>query len=369
MKFLPYGRQEIDASDIAAVVAILQSDWLTTGPHVELFESAICAFTGAKNAIAVCNGTAALHAAMYALEIGPGDDVIVPPITFTATANSVLYQGGTPVFVDVDAQTLLINPKAVEAAITPRTKAIVGVDYAGQPCDWAALRAIAGKHGLALVADSCHALGAEDNGRKAGTFADISAFSFHPVKHITTGEGGLCTTDDERLATRMRHFRNHGITTTASQREKSGGWFYEMTDLGYNYRITDFQCALGTSQLKKLPQWLEKRNELARHYDEAFAQSDVRPLIKREGVRHAYHLYVVRVAERDKRFTLLREQGIGANVHYIPVHMHPYYKERFGYKPGMLPVAESAYTEILTLPLWPGMNSDDVKNVVLAVTR
>lgn len=365
--FLPYGRQIIDDDDIAAVAAVLRSDWLTTGPAVERFEADVCAFTGAQHGVAVCNGTAALHAAMYALDIGPGDEVIVPPMTFAATANCVLYQGGTPVFADVDAETLLIDPKAVEATVTSRTKAVIGVDYAGQPCDWDALRAIADKHGLALVADACHALGAEYKGRKVGTLADISVFSFHPVKHITTGEGGMCVTDDERFARKMQTFRGHGITTTATQREKTGGWFYEMTDLGYNYRITDIQCALGASQLRKLPGWLAKRNELARAYGIALVGTSACPLTKRDAVLHAYHLYVARIPERDVAFKRLRANGIGANVHYVPVHLHPYYREKLGMKEGMCPVAEKAYEEIMTLPLWPGMDRAAIERVITKI--
>ena len=367
MNILPYGCQIIDNDDIAAVIEALRSDWLTTGPAVERFEADVCAFTGTKYGVAVCNGTAALHTAMYGLGIGPGDEVIVPPMTFAATANCVLYQGGTPVLADVEPDTLLIDPSAVEAAITPRTKAIIGVDYAGQPCDWDALRAIAGKHKLALVADACHALGAEYKGRKAGTLADISVFSFHPVKHITTGEGGMCMTDDENMASRMRVFRNHGITTTASQREKTGGWFYEMADLGYNYRITDIQCALGSSQLKKLPGWIKKRNGLALAYDAAFAGTTVRPLKKRDDCLHACHLYVARVPNREAAFKRLREAGIGANVHYVPVHLHPYYREKLGLKAGIFPAAEAAYKEILTLPLWPGMDEGDIIRVCAAM--
>jgi UDP-4-amino-4,6-dideoxy-N-acetyl-beta-L-altrosamine transaminase len=358
--FLPYGRQIIGEDDIAAVIEVLRSDWLTTGPAVERFEQDVCAYTGAAHGVAVSSGTAALHAAMFALGIGAGDEVIVPPMTFAATANCILYQGGAPVFVDVEPETLLIDPAAVEAAVTSRTKAIIGVDYAGQPCDWDALRAVADKHGLALVADACHALGGEYKGRKVGTLADISVFSFHPVKHITTGEGGMCITGDAALAQKMRVFRNHGITTTASQREKAGGWFYEMTGLGFNYRITDIQCALGSSQMKKLSDWIGKRNELARAYDTAFAGTDVVPLVVRGDSLHAYHLYVVRLPNRDAAFKRLREKGIGANVHYIPVHIHPYYREKLGMREGMFPVAEKAYSAILTLPLWPEMNFEHI---------
>lgn len=363
--FIPYGRQTIDDDDIAAVVNVLRSDWLTTGPAVERFEADVCAYTGARHGVAVSNGTAALHAAMFALNIGPGDEVIVPPMTFAASANCILYQGGTPVFADVDPETLLIDPAAVEAAITPRTKAIIAVDYAGQPCDWDALRAIADRHHLALVADGCHALGASFKGRRVGTLADITVFSFHPVKHITTGEGGMAVTSDAQLAARMRAFRGHGITTTANQREKSGAWFYEMTELGYNYRITDFQCALGSSQLKKLDAWIGKRNELAQAYAAALAgQDSIRPLKCREDVRHAYHLYVVRTPERDALFRHLRANGVGANVHYVPVHLHPYYRNVVGTREGLCPVAEAAYREILTLPLWPGMKSQDIDYIL-----
>ncbi|MDR2695265.1 MAG: UDP-4-amino-4,6-dideoxy-N-acetyl-beta-L-altrosamine transaminase [Deltaproteobacteria bacterium] len=361
--FLPYGHQIIDDDDINAVVEALRSDWLTTGPAVERFEADVRAFVGAQHGVAVCNGTAALHTAVHALGIGPGDEVIVPPMTFAATANCILYQGGTPVFADVEPDTLLIDPHAVEAAVTPRTKAIIGVDYAGQPCDWDSLRSIADKHGLALVADACHALGAAYKGRKVGTLADISVFSFHPVKHVTTGEGGMCVTDDPALAQKMRVFRNHGVTTTAAQREQAGGWFYEMTDLGYNYRITDMQCALGSSQLKKLPGWLARRNELAAAYGNAFAGTKIRPLAKKVDCFHAYHLYVVRAPERDAVFRRLRGAGIGANVHYVPVHLHPWYRKKLGLKAGMLPVAEAAYKEILTLPLWPGMGVEAIERV------
>ncbi len=361
--FLPYGRQTIDEDDIAAVVEVLRSDWLTTGPAVERFEADVCAYTGARHGVAVSNGTAALHAAMFALNIGPGDEVIVPPMTIAASANCILYQGGTPVFADVEADTLLLDPSCVEAVITPRTKAIIAVDYAGQPCRWDALRAIADREHLALVADGCHALGATCKGRKVGTLADITVFSFHPVKHITTGEGGMAVTDDAGLAARMRAFRGHGITSTASQREKSGAWFYEMTELGYNYRITDFQCALGSSQLKKLDGWIDRRNALARAYDAALAgQGAIRPLALRADVRHAYHLYVVRTPERDETFRRLRANGIGANVHYVPVHLHPYY-QRLGYAKGLCPAAEAAYEEILTLPLWPGMTQKNVEYI------
>lgn len=365
---LPYGRHWIDEADIAAVVEVLRSDWLTTGPAVPRFEEAIAAFTGARYGVAVSNGTAALHAAMYAAGIGPGDEVIVPPITFVATANAVVFQGGTPVFADVDPETLLLKPAAAEARITPRTKAIVAVDYAGQPCDYDALRAIAGRHGLLLIADACHSLGASIRGQPAGTLADLTVFSFHPVKHITTGEGGMIVTDRTDFRDRMAAFRNHGIDTDHRQRALRGSWAYQMQDLGYNYRITDFQCALGLSQLTKLPKWIARRREIAHCYDSGWAGSNrIRPLRRRENVSHAYHLYVVRVANREAVFTGLRERQIGANVHYTPVHLHPYYRRTFGTGPGLCPIAEAAYQEVLSLPMFPQMRDQDLRRVIASV--
>jgi perosamine synthetase len=383
-RLLPYGRQSIDEDDVQAVVAALRSDWLTTGPRVAEFEAALCAFTGAGEGVAVSNGTAALHAAMYALGVGPGDEVIVPAMTFAASANCVAFCGGTPVFADVDPGTLLLDPASAEARITPRTRAIVAVDYAGQPCDYAALRGLAERHGLALVADACHSLGATVEApqgttggtRAVGTLADLSVFSFHPVKHLTTGEGGMVLTSSPDLARRARLFRSHGITTDARQREQAGSWFYEMTDLGYNYRLTDLQCALGLSQLRKLPGWLERRRAIARAYDAAFGGlPEVLPLGKRAGVGHAYHLYVVLLdparlsVGRGEVFAALRAEGLGVNVHYLPVHLHPFYRQRFGTSPGQCPVAEAAYQRMITLPLFPGMSDADVADVVRAVRK
>ena len=373
---LPYGRQWVDEADVQAVVEVLRSDWLTTGPKVDEFEQAFADFVGAREAVAVSNGTAALHAAMYAVGIGPGDEVIVPPMTFAASANCVVFQGGTPVFADVDPDTLLLDPAQVEAKITPRTKAIIAVDYTGQPCDYDALRAIADRHGLILVADACHALGGSYKGCPVGSLADLSTFSFHPVKHITTGEGGMITTDDPELARRMRVFRNHGITTDHRQRDQQGSWFYEMVDLGYNYRLTDIQCALGMSQLRKLPGWVARRQTIARRYNAAFAEMPaVGSLGVREEVSHAYHLYMIRLdvtqlrATRTEVFAALRAEGIGVNVHYIPVHLHPFYRERFGTGPGLCPVAEAAYEQIISLPIFPCMSDDDIDDVIAAVRK
>jgi perosamine synthetase len=354
----------------------LRSGWLTTGPRVEELERAFADFVGTSEAVTVANGTAALHAAMHALDIGEGDEVIVPAMTFAATANAVVYENGTPVFVDVDPNRLLLDVDAVADALTGRTRAIAAVDYAGHPCDYDGLQAICATHGLAFVTDACHALGARFNGRPVGGLADMSTFSFHPVKPITSGEGGMITTDDRSLARRMRVFRNHGISTEYREREAEATWFYELVELGFNYRLTDIQCALALNQLPKLPAWLDRRREVARRYDEAFAQLDVvSPLETSPDVEHGYHIYVVRLeldrlrVDRGAIFRALRAEGIGVNVHYIPVHLHPYYRERFGTGPGLCPVAEDAYDRMLTLPIAPRMSDGDVDDVIAAVNK
>ena len=368
---IPYGRHWIGDDDVAAVVEALRSGWLTTGPGVDAFEKAFAEATGSGHAVAVSSGTAALHAAMHALGVGPGDEVIVPPITFVATANCAVFQGARPVFADVEPDTLLIDPDDVERKITRRTRAIIAVDYAGHPCDYERLNEIARRHGVALVADACHSLGARFKGRPAGSLARLSAFSLHPVKAIAAGEGGVVTTDEASLADRMRRFRNHGISSTAREREARGTWVYEMTELGYNYRITDIQCALGRSQLAKLPGWIERRREIARAYDEAFRDLvQAEPLAVRPWAEPAYHLYVLRLnlealrADRAEVFQRLRARGIGVNVHYVPVHLHPFYRERFGTGPGLCPAAEAAYERLLTLPLFPAMTDRDVDRVI-----
>ncbi len=373
--FIPYGRQAIDHQDIEAVVGVLGSDWLTTGPQVEGFERDFSAEVGTDHAVAVSSGTAALHAAMFAIDVGEGDEVIVPAMTFAASANCVVYQGATPVFCDVDPDTLLIDPDQVKQKITPRTRAVVAVDYAGQPCDYDALRQIATKHNITLIADACHSVGATYQGRPVGSLADLSAFSFHPVKHFTTGEGGMITTDDETLAQRMRSFRNHGIETDHRQRAQRGTWYYEMTQLGYNYRITDFQCALGRSQLKKLPGWIQRRQEIARRYDEAFAGSHtLHPLATHDDRTHAYHLYVIRLdpngpTGRQEVFEHMRDAGIGVNVHYLPVHLHPFYRDRFKTTPGLCPESEAAYEQILSLPMYPGLTDEQLQTIIDTLSR
>ncbi len=367
--FLPYGRQEIGDADIKAVVEALCSDWLTTGPRVGQFEKAFAQFCGAAEGVAVNSGTAALHAAMRALQVGAGDEVIVPAITFAASANAAIYEGATPVFADVDADTLLIDPARVAALVTPRTKAIVAVDYAGQPADYDALQAIVKGTDIKIVADACHAPGATYKGRMVGTLADISCFSFHPVKHLTTCEGGMTLTADAALAAHMRRFRNHGIDSDHRKRESEGTFAYDMVELGYNYRLPDVQCALGLAQLDRLPQWVARRRDVAAWYAEALADvPHVAPLRVHADRTHAYHLYVVRLdltrlrIGRAQAFAHLRSRGIGANVHYAPVYLHSFYRAR-GYEPGLCPAAEAVYEQILTLPMFPAMGRADVARV------
>ena len=373
---LPYGRHDIDEEDLEAVRNALLSDWLTTGPKVEEFEEKTAKISGAGFGAAVNSGTAALHAAMAALGIKAGDEVIVPPITFAATANAVVYQGGIPVFADVDPDTLLMDPEKVEEKITSKTRAVISVDYAGQMCDYDALMKITKKHGLYLVADACHSIGGAYKGSPSGSCADLTVFSFHPVKQITTGEGGMVVSNEKKLIEKVKLFRNHGISMDFHERRKTETWYYEIEMPGFNYRLTDFQCALGISQLKKLECRIHKRNRLANQYDRFFeGMNGIAPLKKREFISHAYHLYVVKLdlkrlkKNRLEIFSFLRNEGIGVNVHYIPVHYHPFYKKTFNTYKGLCPRAEDAYERILTLPLFPAMTEDDAKKVCRIIKR
>lgn len=373
---LPYGRQSIGEDDIDAVVKVLRSDWLTTGPKVGEFEEGFAARVGARHAVSFSSGTAALHGAAFAAGLKPGDEAITTPMTFAATANCVLYQGATPVFADVSGDTLNLDPEKVAARITPRTRAILPVDYAGHPADLAAIMELAARHGAVVIEDACHALGAEFQGRRSGSIADLTAFSFHPVKHLATGEGGMVTTDHADYAETLRRFRNHGISSDARQRQAAGQWHYEMVALGFNYRLTDIACALGLTQLKKLEANLLRRREIAARYAVAFrdlAGISLPPV--RAGVKPAWHLYPVRVnlkelkADRAQVFRALRAENIGVNVHYIPVHCHPYYRDRFGYRGGEYPIAEDAYNRLVSLPMFPGMSERDVEDVIQAVSK
>lgn len=370
---LPYGKQTIEQDDIEAVTAALQSDWLTTGPLVDEFENAFALATSSIHAVAVSSGTAALHTAMHAAGIGSRDkdEVIVPAISFVATANASLYLGATPVFADINPDTLLIDPEDVRRKITPNTRAIVAMDYAGQPCDYAALRAIADQHNLILIADACHSLGASIGASRVGSLADFSCFSLHPIKQITAGEGGVVVTNDGRAASSMRAFRNHGIATDGRQRAGSPSHRYAMESLGFNYRLTDIQCALAHSQLKKLGRFTRRRNDVARFYGSLLQSTPfATPLHVRPGVEHAYHLYVVRWnsrlsgISRDEALKQLRERGIGANVHYQPIYQQPYYEQRFGRQTGCCPQAETVAEDILSLPIFVDITESEVRRVV-----
>ena len=373
---LPYGHQTVDEDDIQAVVEVLRSDWLTTGPRVREFEDALAHRLGARHAVSFSSGTAALHGAAFAAGLGPGDEAITTPLTFCATANCVLYQGGTPVFADVCVDTLNIDPAAIAEQITPRTRAILPVDYAGHPADLDAILALADRHGLMVIEDASHALGATYRGQPVGSLCPLTVFSFHPVKHVTTGEGGAVTTNDAALAERLRLFRNHGINSDPRRRQLDGQWHYDMVALGYNYRLPDIACALGLAQLRKLDANLAARRAIAQRYAGAFEgiAGLIRPS-ERAGVGSAWHLYPVRLdaaalrAARAEVFAALRAENIGVNVHYIPVHHHPYYRERFGDRTGRYPRAEAAYDALITLPMFHGMTPTDADDVIAAVEK
>lgn len=368
---IPYGHQTIDEADIQAVERVLRSDYLTTGPAVGAFEEKVAGYAGAKYAAAVSNGTAALHTACLAAGIGPGDEVITSPITFAASANCVLYCGGRPVFADIDPATYNLSPEEIEKKITPRTKAVIPVHFAGRPCEMDAIGEIAKKHGLTVIEDGAHALGAAYHGRRIGTFSDMTIFSFHPVKPITTGEGGMVVTDDEKLYQRLKLFRSHGITREewemeGSAPEQGEGWYYQQVALGFNYRMTDLQAALGASQMDKLDGFLQKRREIAARYSRAFAEVPGIGIPEwPKEMESGWHLYVIRIQEKERAevYRRLQEAGIGANVHYIPVYRHPYY-QRHGYGEVCCPRAEELYRQIISLPIYPGLTGEEQQQVI-----
>ena len=395
--YIPYGRQSIDDADIEAVVKVLKSDYLTTGPAVAAFEKKVADYVGAKYAVAVSNGTAALHVACLAAGIGEGDEVITTPITFAASANCVLYCGGTPVFADIDPDTYNISPEELEKKITSRTKAIIPVHYTGQPCDMDAILEIAHKHNLLVVEDGAHALGAVYKGKKIGSIADMTCFSFHPVKPVTTGEGGMIVTDNEELYRKLVLYRSHGITRDKDMMQQyeeqlhqssdpalqeaadmlrgdvidPGGWYYQQLELGYNYRITDISCALGASQMDKLDRFLERRRQIAKKYDEAFADiPQIKTPWQQEGCQSGWHLYMIQTMERSRRevFDGLRQAGIGVNVHYIPVYRHPYY-QRNGYAGVHCLNAEAFYERAISLPIFPGLTGQQQDYVIEHVIK
>lgn len=366
-KMIPYGRQTIEEDDIQAVVDVLRSDYLTTGPKIAEFEKMVADYVGAKYAVAISNGTSALHAACFAAGIQPGDEVITTPLTFAASSNCVLYCGGTPVFADVDLKTYNIDPEDIRRKITDKTKAIIAVHLAGQPCDMDEIHKIAKEHDLLVIEDGAHALGSVYKGKKVGTLSDMTTFSFHPVKPITTGEGGMIVTDNEEFYQKMMLFRSHGITRDENLMTRNdGSWFYQQLDLGYNYRITDIQCALGCSQMRKLDRFLARRKEIVTRYNEAFADCEniIIPYQLPE-TESGWHLYIVQVKNCDRRkvFEALREQGIAVNVHYIPVYLHPYYQEH-GYKDVHCKNAEEVYSHIISLPLYPTLTVEEQEYVI-----
>lgn len=364
---IPYGRQTIDEEDIQAVVDVLKGDFLTTGPKIEKFEKMVCDYTGAKYAVAVSSGTAALHAACFAAGIGAGDEVITTPITFAASSNCILYCGGIPVFADIKPDTYNIDPKDIKKKITNKTKAIIAVHYTGQPCEMDEIHAIAKEHNLFVIEDAAHALGADYKGKKIGSISDLTTFSFHPVKHITTGEGGMITTNDPDLYERLKLFRSHGITRDEKLMTKNeGGWYYQQLDLGYNYRITDIQCALGISQLKKLDKFIERRRKLVHQYNEKLKDVDgiICP-VQKEGCNNSWHLYVIQVPKEHRKeiYNRLQLAGIHVNVHYIPVYMHPYYQGH-GYIDIHCENAEELYKTIISLPLYYGLTDKEQDYVI-----
>lgn len=374
---IPYGRQWLEDDDIEAVVQALRSDWLTQGPLVDEFERAFADYCGARFAVAVANGTAALHLAALAAGFKAGDEVITSPVTFVATANSVAYAGARPVFADIDPDTYCLSPEEVSKRLTPATRGLIPVHFAGQPCRMADLADIAKRHGLVVIEDAAHALGAsydvEGQEYRVGSCAhsDMAIFSLHPVKHLTTGEGGVITTNSPELYRHLKQLRTHGITREPEQLSRvEGPWYYEMQELGFNYRLTDFQCALGLSQLRKLDDFVSRRRAIARAYDAAF-NTVPELVVPSQGPtsNSSYHLYVVQVKTLDRLtvFNRLRARGLGVNVHYIPVHLQPYYARTYGFQPGDFPLAEAYYARALSLPLFPRMTDEDVATVIQTV--
>jgi len=375
--FIPYGHQSINDDDIRAVVAVLESDWLTQGPAIEGFEHDFAAYCGARFAVAVSSGTAALHLAALTAGFSAGDEVITSPITFVASANAIVYSGARPVFADIEAETVCLDVDMLEQHLTSATRGLIPVHFAGQPCDIEALSRFADEHNLLIIEDAAHALGAEY--RVAGCsykvgccqHSAMTIFSLHPVKHITAGEGGVVTTNDKALADRLRLLRSHGITRDPDRlQQQDGPWYYEMQALGFNYRLTDIQAALAASQLKRLDEFVVRRREIVRRYDEAFlSEPRLVPLSRDQNGISSCHIYVLRCLDldRERLFRYLRENGLGVNIHYIPVHLQPWYRDNFASQPGDFPVAEEYYRQALTIPLYPEMNDAQVERVIALV--
>lgn len=373
-----YGKQWIDTDDIKAVSEILASDFITCGPKVKQLEKVFAAYTGAKYAVAVSNGTAALHCACIAASIGPGDEVITTPLTFAASANCILYCGAKPVFADVDLETYMIDPKSIEANITEKTKAVIAVDFTGQAVKIKEIREICDKHNLIFIEDAAHSIGTEYNGKPVGSLADITCFSFHPVKTITSGEGGAVTTNDKEIYERLVLAHTHGITHEETLMEDiahEGPWYYEQILLGYNYRMTDFQAALLLSQLNKLKVFIARRREIVKRYNEAF---QLFPEIKIQKEipesNTCRHLYILQLdleklsCTRRQFFDAMSSENVQCQIHYIPVYWFPYYKH-LGYKKGICPKAEAIYKSIISIPLYPKMSDQDIEDVICAVKK
>lgn len=371
-EWLPYGRQDVNDEDISAVTSVLKGDMITQGPRVAEFESAVAEECGAKYGIAFSNGTAALHAACLAAGLGASSEAVTTPLTFAASANAIVYCGARPVFADISRETLNIDSVSIERLLTPRTKAILPVDFAGLPVDLDKILNIAKKNALVVIEDACHSFGAVYKRKKVGSVSHMTVFSFHPVKHITTGEGGMVVTDSSVYAEKLRRLRHHGIT----QPDKDRPWAYEISELGYNYRLSDIHCALGLSQLKRIRKWVERRREIASAYAECFASMKGIGLPKvPSGHEHAWHIFVALLdlnsltTDRDGIISALRCENIGAALHYPPVHLHPFYKRTFGCGEGLCPIAEDIAKKLITLPLFPSMTDGDVKDVVAAVRK
>lgn len=374
-KYISYGKQWIDDNDINAVVETLNSDYLTQGPKIEEFEKAICNYTGAKYCVAVSNGTAALHLAVLALGLKKGQEGITTPITYVASPNALVYCGLKPIFADIEAGTYNIDLNEIKKCTNNATKVIVAVDFAGQPANLEEIYPWAKANGISVIEDAAHSLGSKlSDGSRVGSckYADMTTFSFHPVKTITTGEGGAITTNDEEIYEKLKLLRSHGTTKDADKLSQNPGpWYYEMQELGYNYRLTDIQAALGVSQLSKLDRFAKRRREIVKMYNEAFSQNDLITIpFEREGVDSTFHLYVVKIdfaklnKTRKEVVEHLLKQNIGTQVHYLPVHLQPYYRDNFGYKEGDYPVAEEYYSQCLSLPLYPKMSDEDVRYVI-----
>lgn len=360
MKVYGYGHQSIDEADIQSVVDVLRGDYMTCGPAVTAFEKAICDYTGAKYCVAVANATAGLHIAALAAGLGSGDEAITSPITFLSSSNCIAFTGAKPVFADIDADTANIDPLEIEKHLTPKTKVLIPVHFAGQSCDMEKIAAIAKAKGLMVIEDAAHAIGSEYKGTKVGScaYSNMTVFSFHPVKTITTGEGGAVTTNDPGLYAKLVAYRAHG---THKDGEMAHTWEYEMRELGYNYRITDFQCALGMTQLAKLEAFKQRRREIAAYYNEHLGLPH---LEERDFSNACFHLYPVLVENRKAFYLKAREIGLNLQVHYIPVHTQPYYREMFGYKVGDYPKAEAYYAKCISLPMYPALTDDDLAEIV-----